>query len=414
MNSLDINSYSKKDLIDILKLPNEYNKEMVNNQCKTMKKNLEKNITLSEIQKRNYVIFLDSASNLLTKDIPVYSNYMTKDKLVASDVVDAGGTFLIDVPKPDYGLSFSQKEFPGIFNPLEKRVLTKNLNIDSRFRENYFSSLSTDFHLDLPLRFKSVISTIVTTIEIPLSFHIFSNTYNNNYFTLIVNGLSLVILIPNGNYSVTSLIQYINNYLNEVAEKDTDYELFQYILFTIDYFVDSDSNRSGSFRTIVSINSSYNDEEPINFQLDFSSNKDGINDKNTPLPLKMGWIMGFRLGFYENNNNYVSEGLMDIGGPRYFYLIVNDYNNNVDDGFYGAFNSSILNKNILARIGLYQNDLVLTSSSALSVINSRRIYFGPVVVQKLHIQLVDEYGRIVDLNNMDFSFVLTMEYIYNI
>lgn len=414
MNSLDINSYSKKDLIDILKLPNEYNKEMVNNQCKTMKKNLEKNITLSEIQKRNYVIFLDSASNLLTKDIPVYSNYMTKDKLVASDVVEAGGTFLIDVPKPDYGLSFSQKEFPGIINPLEKRVLTKNLNIDSRFRENYFSSLSTDFHIDLPLRFKSVISTIVTTIEIPLSFHIFSNTYNNNYFTLIVNGLSLVIILPNGNYSATSLIQYINNYLIEVAEKDSDYELFQYILFTLDYFVDSDSNRSGSFRTIVSINSSYNDEEPINFQLDFSSNKDGINDKNTPLPLKMGWIMGFRLGFYENNNNYVSEGLMDVGGPRYFYLIVNDYNNNVDDGFYGAFNSSILNKNILARIGLYQNDLVLTSSSALSVINSRRIYFGPVVVQKLHVQLVDEYGRIVDLNNMDFSFVLTMEYIYNI
>ena len=329
MNSLDINSYSKKDLIDILKLPNEYNKEMVNNQCKTMKKNLEKNITLSEIQKRNYVIFLDSASNLLTKDIPVYSNYMTKEKLVASDVVDAGGTFLIDVPKPDYGLSFSQKEFPGIINPLEKRVLTKNLNIDSRFRENYFSSLSTDFHIDLPLRFKSVISTIVTTIEIPLSFHIFSNTYNNNYFTLIVNGLSLVIILPNGNYSATSLIQYINNYLIEVAEKDSDYELFQYILFTLDYFVDSDSNRSGSFRTIVSINSGYNDEEPINFQLDFSSNKDGINDKNTPLPLKMGWIMGFRLGFYENNNNYVSEGLMDVGGPRYFYLIVNDYNNNV-------------------------------------------------------------------------------------
>lgn len=414
MNSLDINSYSKKELMDILKLPNEYNKEMVNKQCETMKKNLEKNITLSEIQKKNYITFLDSASNLLTKDIPIYSNYLTKETLKASEVVEAGGTFLIDVPKPDYGLSFSQKEFPGVFNPLEKRVLTKNLNIDSRFRENYFSSLSTDFHVDLPLRFKSVISIIVTTIEIPLSFHIFSNTYNNNFFTLIVNGISLVIQVPDGNYSATSLIQYINNYLTEVAEKNSEYDLFQYILFSLDYYVDEDSNRSGSFRTIVSINSGYTEEEPINFKLDFASNKDGFEDKNIPLPLKMGWIMGFRLGYYENTNNYVSEGLMDLGGPRYFYLIVNDYNNNVDDGFYGAFNSSILNKNILARIGLYQNDLVLTSSSALSVINSRRIYFGPVVLQKLHVQLVDEYGRIVDLNNMDFSFVLTMEYIYNI
>ena len=414
MNSLDINSYSKKELMDILKLPNEYNKEMVNKQCETMKKNLEKNISLSEIQKKNYITFLDSASNLLTKDIPIYSNYLTKETLKASEVVEAGGTFLIDVPKPDYGLSFSQKEFPGVFNPLEKRVLTKNLNIDSRFRENYFSSLSTDFHVDLPLRFKSVISIIVTTIEIPLSFHIFSNTYNNNFFTLIVNGISLLIQVPDGNYSATSLIQYINNFLTEVADKNSEYDLFQYILFSLDYYVDQDSNRSGSFRTIVSIKSSYTEEEPINFKLDFASNKDGFEDKNIPLPLKMGWIMGFRLGYYENNNNYVSEGLMDVGGPRYFYLIVNDYNNNVDDGFYGAFNSSILNKNILARIGLYQNDLVLTSSSALSVINSRRIYFGPVVLQKLHVQLVDEYGRIVNLNNMDFSFVLTMEYIYNI
>ena len=414
MNSLDINSYSKNELMDILKLPTEYNKEMVNKQCETLKKNLEKNITLSEIQRKNYITFLDSASNLLTKDIPIYSNYLSKDTLKASEVVDAGSTFLIDVPKPDYGLSFSQKEFPGVFNPLEKRVLTKNLNIDSRFRENYFSSLSTDFHVDLPMRFKSVISIIVTTIEIPLSFHIFSNTYNNNFFTLIVNGISLVIQIPGGNYSASTLIQYINNYLTDIAEKNSDYDLFQYILFSLDYYVDDNNDRSGSFRTIVSINSGYTGEEPINFQLDFASNKDGFEDKNIPLPLKMGWIMGFRLGYYENNNNYVSEGLMDLGGPRYFYLIVNDYNNNVDDGFYGAFNSSILNKNILARIGLYQNDLVLTSSSALSVINSRRIYFGPVVLQKLHIQLVDEYGRIVDLNNMDFSFVLTMEYIYNI
>ena len=414
MNSLDINSYSKNELMDILKLPTEYNKEMVYKQCETLKKNLEKNITLSEIQRKNYITFLDSASNLLTKDIPIYSNYLSKDTLKASEVVDAGSTFLIDVPKPDYGLSFSQKEFPGVFNPLEKRVLTKNLNIDSRFRENYFSSLSTDFHVDLPMRFKSVISIIVTTIEIPLSFHIFSNTYNNNFFTLIVNGISLVIQIPGGNYSASTLIQYINNYLTDIAEKNSDYDLFQYILFSLDYYVDDNNDRSGSFRTIVSINSGYTGEEPINFQLDFASNKDGFEDKNIPLPLKMGWIMGFRLGYYENNNNYVSEGLMDLGGPRYFYLIVNDYNNNVDDGFYGAFNSSILNKNILARIGLYQNDLVLTSSSALSVINSRRIYFGPVVLQKLHIQLVDEYGRIVDLNNMDFSFVLTMEYIYNI
>ena len=33
-----------------------------------------------------------------------------------------------------------------------------------------------------------------------------------------------------------------------------------------------------------------------------------------------------------------------------------------------------------------------------------RFYYGPVNINKLEIKLVDDFGRIVDLNNMDFSF----------
>jgi len=43
-----------------------------------------------------------------------------------------------------------------------------------------------------------------------------------------------------------------------------------------------------------------------------------------------------------------------------------------------------------------------------------REYFGPVNLQTMTVQLLDEYGRIVDLNNMDFSFCLTLVTVYDV
>jgi hypothetical protein len=47
-------------------------------------------------------------------------------------------------------------------------------------------------------------------------------------------------------------------------------------------------------------------------------------------------------------------------------------------------------------------------------VTTPREYFGPVNITTLNIQLLDEYGRVVDLNNMDFSFCLTLITAYDI
>ncbi len=44
---------------------------------------------------------------------------------------------------------------------------------------------------------------------------------------------------------------------------------------------------------------------------------------------------------------------------------------------------------------------------------SKRAYFGPVNIKKLHIKLLDELGRTVDLNNNDFSFSIQLEQLYD-
>ena len=45
-------------------------------------------------------------------------------------------------------------------------------------------------------------------------------------------------------------------------------------------------------------------------------------------------------------------------------------------------------------------------------VNRSRNYFGPVDIEKLRITLYDEYGRVVNLNNMDWSCALMFECMY--
>ena len=50
----------------------------------------------------------------------------------------------------------------------------------------------------------------------------------------------------------------------------------------------------------------------------------------------------------------------------------------------------------------------------LNIVTNPREYFGTVNIQNINIQLLDEYGRVIDLNNMDYSFCLTLITAYDI
>ncbi len=47
-----------------------------------------------------------------------------------------------------------------------------------------------------------------------------------------------------------------------------------------------------------------------------------------------------------------------------------------------------------------------------SIENNKRKYFGPVTIKRLEVELLDEYGNIVDMNNMDWSFSLKVRRLY--
>lgn len=431
---LNINNYNKKELEDIFELPPVYNKDLLDEKEFIMKKNIMMNISIPDEKKALIFSFIEYAKNNILStihdsfkhNIEVLEDvYNAEFKLKPVNVVESGGYHVVQEQNPHhYANAYVNNFVKGTINPIKQTTIRNTLNIDTRFRENYYGSSSTNFQVDLPLKLSYVLTMELTAIEIPQTFMNISKQMGNNFFTIIVNAGETIeggtIVLPTGSYLYSDLISFINNYISNVF-KDTVH--LKYVFFTsnITNILTSGSfllGISGSGQTIVGINSSYLDVNPdkelFNFSLRFDLSLDE-NQDDTPLPLKLGWMLGFRNGAYENNSVFVSEGLSNISGPQYVFLVVDDYNNNVNNGFYSAFTNSLLNKNILARISLQQSNIYnTTSQNNLSVISYPRQYFGPVDIQKINVQLLDEYGRVVNLNNMDFSFCLSFQTVYDI
>ncbi len=146
-----------------------------------------------------------------------------------------------------------------------------------------------------------------------------------------------------------------------------------------------------------------------------------------PLQMRLGWMLGFRRPTTSAESQrlngerryLLSEGLIDTSGPKYVYLVVDDMNHNVVDSFIANFNQSNMKKNILAKIPMNYPSFWNTNtvsqpfgpgagSASQRHISEARKYMGPVDIQRLHIQLLNEYGHVLNLNHMDFSFSLTV------
>jgi hypothetical protein len=402
---LNIDNYNKSELIKMFDLPHNYDIFLVERQEIKLRNVLNNNDSINDTTKIKTINFLNEAKKILVDELKNMNNLNYDLKPV--NLEQSGIHNVQERPIQPYITSLPTEYVKGVINPLKRRVNTRYLNIDTRFRENYYSCQSTNYHMDLPLKITGVMSLQLTAIELPTTFFNISKQLGNNFFTIEVPNYlgqcyTSVITLQDGNYAPSSVIDYLNATVGQMSAP------FNQLIFALNIL---NSMISGSGQMVVGIASN---NTPFNFTLNFEANKSGNDDNNTPLPLKLGWTFGFRSGKYTNNSTYISEGVMDLTGPRYIYLVVDDFNNNVNNSFYGAFNSSILNKNILARISLQSKFFDIFIENNLNVITTPRNYFGPVDIQKLQLQLLDEYGRVLDINNMDYSFCLMLQTVYDI
>ena len=74
-----------------------------------------------------------------------------------------------------------------------------------------------------------------------------------------------------------------------------------------------------------------------------------------------------------------------------------------------------MNKKILAKISLnnFNNPYktLLTGNESNGVlVSDTRMYSGKVDIQRINVELVNEWGKIVNMNGLDYSFFLKIEH----
>ena len=385
---------------------------------------------------------VQQGSHFLVQNPSSIHNSTVGAALNASGGAGAGGAGGAGAPVPVSGEFNSSSA--GVINPLYRRTVRRALNVDTRFRPNYVSTKSTDIQLTLPYRFEKVVGFRVAAVEMPLTYYAVSAELGNNVFRVdwvdnITEGLtdgqrqhSDVITLPDGNYetlfssgSDTSLapIETVVNTLLRACSAGRDEEWLQ-----LRYTVDRISGRS-VFAQDVSAAA----WDPVPFTIVFNVDASGRTVDNAALPTFLGWSMGFRAAAYNRDltasgaqgatgtyaMTLLSEGTCCIRGPRYAFIAIDDYNNNVNNYFISAYKDSVSSPNVVARLNLnniqqsgqvYQ---VGQDDGMTGQLDFRtRVYFGPVDIQKMRITVLDEFGRVLNLNNMDWSMAMIFECMY--
>jgi len=278
-----------------------------------------------------------------------------------------------------------------IMTNVNKQTKTKYINFDTKFRDEYSYLQTSNYNMTLPERITDVKSIEITNVEVPVSYYNISLNLGNSYFKIMntTNTSSRVITIPDGQYTGSTLASAINTLISGSS--------FTNLQYTFD----------GS-RSIFKTSSS---SVKIEFDIDNTGNNDKFNFKS-----KLGWLLGYRNTLYTiTTANTLSEAIVDLNGPRYLYLAIDEFNSKGNqNSFITPLSSSIINKKVIARLAMntvlfpYRNIAAFTIWNGLT--SDVRNYTGVVDLLKLNIQLLNENGTPMQLNGLDFSFVLKVKH----
>lgn len=411
---LDINNYTIKDLEKFFKLEKgkRYTASEIEYKSVELRELLIQSGTIDKKFLTELIKFLEKASDWLIH-VKCEKREKTEKPESTSRIND-----VIKREQTPYINTYNSEYFPDVMNPLKMRVISKYLNIDTRFRNG--NTNSTEFIINLPVKLKNVVSMQMTAFEFPVAFYGICAKYGNNYINLTatqqlleggeITEESKIVKIPDGNYDAIEFIKMINACIlqNEDKTPIMPESLFNYIRFRLDI---TDAG-AGTAKVFLE---SYGDFGYTikSITMDFTRDINGMPDR-TPLTSKIGGNLGFIKGKYEGQTSYLSETLIEPANIRYFFIVVDDFNNNVNDQYISAFNNSLLSPNILARISVKGSYFSLMMETDMGNQFEARKYFGPVDIQKLQIKIIDDHGRILDMNNSNFSCCLLFKILYDL
>ena len=511
---LDVTHYDCDDIEQLFGLSYPYTTEGIAQKKRELNSQILANNTLGAARTEEIVDFLDAVAARLTHKVADGGCETGRQGEFVGQANGGGpdGT-LIATTQPQNAIAVNTYlgsgrvtdqpvAPPGQINPINTHTITKLVNIDTQFRDDYYTTISSDIHITLPFKLDNVIQMTLQEAIMPVSWYAISESRGNNKFVLnvaepqatkyvpgqypgppvvvaswlsanVVFG-SYVVTVPDGNYSPPfggeEGLEKLEDAVNDAICRALDVpEFYPRIAYAIDrktgksYFYEKTIDASANlvwepWYAAHGSSTSIGDETlyPIKRLLGVEFNVNSSDptsqaDYMAPLQLQLGWQLGFRNAEYRgvvnidtvndgvltpapasagglslvehapypqgdwvkhaknNPNVFISEGIALVKGPAYGYIVIDDYNNNVNQNFTQAYAQSVFrNSSVMSKISLsqLQSSAAYLQSSVLGVVTTRT-YFGPVDIQKLHIQFLDEYGRVINLNNMDWSLTLS-------
>ena len=434
---LDMKSYTQKELEDLLNLKKPYTMENIMENHRFLENKLLVDDTVDIRKKKEIQSFLSQIKDNLNSSIKrTFSDIQTSALIQQNQtILNTIGHEVTESSRgyKDLTINMVPKNEEGI---IQKQLLSKVVCISSEFRENYYKTKSSDFTFTLPTKIKNVMQMELVSLEMPLSFYQISRELNNDYFWIRMSvttsststDYGYYINIPEGNYTKEQMISTLNTIIIESVTNDIPSLKGKTIIKSDSIScktIVTDPSGTGTNNINLYFNRTRDTEKKVNWDTNPPPIYEG-SDRSSRLITGLGWILGFRLGEYihagvfSKPKSYVSEGLYNDWPIKHLYFVIDDYNK-YSSNFIGAtYSSSLGNYNVLARLTT-MNPTSSLSAPGISIDTlfdesfslKKREYFGPVDIQKLHIQILDPYGRVLNLNNMDISFSLHLACLYD-
>ena len=403
---LNVSNYSIDDLKRFFNVNNAVKLDEVLLHQKMM--DLQDKIIISENVnnefKRNFNHFLNDATNILLKSLHA-EDAMQERKL---DNVEFNPTHpIVHIPKDPFIYTQSSEAFQGVVNPLERRIVTKVLSIDSEFRKPLHNKLhnpieqitdSNNFMFQLQTPLENVISMKLVALELPRMWYSISSKMANNSFQIYLQNtdMLLTIVLPDGNYTNAELITSINNYFNNTLN-GLEVLNFDINSITGKAFFYVDAGTPANFYYI------------LNFSCSGFGTYLGFNNKKYTVTMSDTYTNSFLQSPAVTYIGYVTGestcGLVD----NYIFLLVNDFNYNHDTNIISSqTHNGFIGDNVLGRVTLN-----VSPDNCSDKIFKKREYFGPVRIRQLEIKLINKYNKIIDLLNNNFSLALEFQILYS-
>jgi hypothetical protein len=390
-------------------------------------------------------------------------------------------------------------------NPNLKNSFNRFIVLDSQYRQGgggsaTSTSSTSEYLADLSDVLYKVLSIRLYSIQIPCSWYTFDQAYLNNYFIIKIKMALNPVLLPirieilSGNYTPQTMVTALNNSLASAAITGV---VFTYNTINSKIGITFTSIAYQFITVVEYINIIFYEQNwSAGLGIPFAFNQ------------TLGWALGFRNIIYNNqrpHSQLLPDGALDIYGPRYFIISLDDFNqNHVNNGvvtitetskylkipeYYqsSAVYSSTIYGNTLeqsaAEVSTFGNgnmfnysdkigqsfkqtqvvgigpdgkqtltqpqiytinqilknnsintsykNLAPTTPDVLAIVpikssatdklyvdfsgplqDNKRVYFGPVDIERFKIRLLNDKGQLVNLNGLDWSCTINAELLY--